>query len=358
MYRILVINPGSTSTKVAVYDDDKALFVQTLDHIQDSSAPSKNIFDQFELRRDLVLKALRENNIDSKSLSAVAGRGGLLPPPVHSGAYEVNQAMLDQLRHKPVMEHASNLGAPIAQAIAAPLGRKAYVYDPVTVDEMDDLMRITGLPHISRKAVGHNLNMRASAIRYAKENGLDYHQLSLIVAHLGGGITLSLHHQGRMIDFIGDDEGPFSPERAGGLPAYQLAELSIDVGDLKDVVKILRTKGGLMAWFGTTEGRNVEDMIDRGDQKAAMVYEAMALAVAKNVAKLAASAKGRVDKIILTGGLAYSKRFTGWISERVCFVAPVVLMPGENEMEALALGTLRVLSGEEKARTFFSPDFS
>jgi butyrate kinase len=265
--------------------------------------------------------------------------------------------MIDQLRFKPAGLHASNLGALIADAVAKVAGVKAYIYDPVTVDEMIPITKITGLPHIERPAVAHNLNMRASAIRYARENGRDYAGLSLVVAHLGGGSSLTLHHNGRIIDVISDDEGPFSPERAGGLPGFQLISLTVqEGGDPVAMQRLLRGRAGLFAWFGTTDAREVEAMIDRGDPKAALVYEAMALNIAKNISKLAVVLDGRLDAIILTGGLVHSRRLCDWVSQRVKFIAPVVLMPGENEMESLANGILRVLRGEETAKTYVSPD--
>ena len=356
MYKILAINPGSTSTKIAVYEDDKQLFVQSLDHDRSVLAPFETIIDQFELRRDIVLEVLREHGVDPKELSAVVGRGGILPP-VHSGAYEVNQAMIDQFRYKPAGQHASNLGALLAESIAQLAGVKAYIYDPVTVDEMMPIAKITGLPQISRIAMAHNLNMRASAIRYAKENSLAYSELSLVVAHLGGGSSLTLHHNGRIIDAISDDEGPFSPERAGGLPGHQLIDLTVKMGcDAKEMKALLRGKSGLYAWFQTTDAREVEAMIDKGDEQAALVYEAMALNIAKNIGKLAVVVDGKVDAVILTGGLVHSKRLSAWVKRKVEFIAPVILMPGENEMESLAGGALRVLRGEETARVYHSPD--
>ncbi len=356
MYKILAINPGSTSTKIAVYEDEKQFFVKSLEHDRATLASFETITDQYALRRDLVLAALKENGIAPRDLSAVVGRGGLLPP-VNSGAYEVNQAMIDQLRFKPAGQHASNLGAILAAEIAVIAEVKAYIYDPVSVDEMIPLVKVTGIPSISRIGMGHNLNMRACALRYARSRSLDYRTLSLIVAHLGGGSTLSLHHNGRIIDMISDDEGPFSPERAGGLPGFQLVDLTVKTGcDPQAMQKFLRGQAGLFAYFGTTDAREVEALVEQGDQRAALVYEAMALSVAKNVAKLAVVVDGRVDAIILTGGLVYSRMLSGWVTDRIKFIAPVFLMPGENEMESLANGALRVLKGEETAQTYVSPD--
>ena len=358
MYNILVINPGSTSTKVAVYQDETPLFTQNIEHGREALASFKNIIDQFELRRNLVLEVLAENGLTPQDLSAVIGRGGLLPP-VESGAYEVNSSMIDQLRYKPAALHAANLGAIIADSIAQLAGVKSYIYDPVTVDEMLPITRITGVPAIPRRAMGHNLNMRAMALRHAREKGLDYHQLSLIVSHMGGGCSLSLHHNGRIIDMISDDEGPFSPERAGCLPAMQLANLTLEMGsNAKAMHKFLRGQTGLFAWLGTSDAQQVEKMIQDGNTQAALVYEAMALTVAKSIAKLSVVVDGRIDGIILTGGVMFSKMFTEWVTKRVKFIAPVFNMPGENEMSALAEGALRVLRGQEVAKTYISPDFN
>ena len=287
------------------------------------------------------------------ALSAVVSRGGLLGR-VSAGAYEVNDAMVEVLRERPVNHHASNLGAAIALGIARQAGVSAYIYDPVTVDEMIDLVRITGLKEVERFGQGHNLNMRAAALRLCREKDLDYKKVNLIVAHLGGGITLSLHSQGRIIDMISDDEGAFSPERAGEMPTYRLLD-ALKKMQLDDtgVMKLLQRGGGLTSWFGTSDTRAVEKMaLEEGNRQAKLVYDAMALSVARSVGKLAVVVDGSIDHIILTGGIAYSKYFTGEITRRVQFMGPVTVLPGENEMEALAQGCLRVLRGEEQAHTF------
>jgi butyrate kinase len=261
--------------------------------------------------------------------------------------------MVWQLRYNPQNNHASNLGAPIAKAIADGLKIKAYVYDPVTVDELISLHRVTGLPEIERKGMGHNLNMRAMAIKYSKEINKPYQSLSLIVAHLGGGITLSLHYRGRIIDMISDDEGPFSPERSGGLPIFQVIDMmAANGGDKVDGMNRVHHNAGLVAHLGTKDTREVERRISEGDSKALLIYKAMALEISKNIAKLSVVPNGQIDAIILTGGIANSSILTGWIRERVSFIAPVIILSGENEMEALAFGVLRVLRGEEKAHEF------
>lgn len=349
---ILVINPGSTSTKIALYHNETPLFLRSIEHSPEELSAFHEISDQYLLRKEMILKILEEEKVVLSTINVIVARGGLLPP-VKSGAYVVNQEMVDQLRYRPVVEHASNLGAIIAHCLAQDLKIDAYIYDPVTVDEMEAIARITGLPQMQRKAMGHNLNMRASAIKYAGQIHKNYQDLTLLVAHLGGGITLSLHHKGKMIDMITDDEGPFSPERAGGLPGYQLIEMATSPGaNYKDIMKKLRSRGGLNAYFGTTDAREIEKRIGQGDEKAALVYEAMAHNIAKNIGKLSVVVGGKIDAIILTGGISHSKMLTDWIIERVKFIAPVKILAGENEMEALALGVLRVLRGSEKAHIF------
>lgn len=351
-YNILAINPGSTSTKVAYYQDDTAIWVKSVEHDQESLAPYKTIYDQYEMRKQLVLDLMAGQGSSLDTLSAVVGRGGLLPP-VKSGAYRVNPEMLDTLRYRPVNEHASNLGAVIAWSIAEPLGIPSFIYDPVTVDEMEDIAHITGLTEMRRVGMGHNLNMRAAAIKFARAQEKPYDQLNILVAHLGGGITLSLHSQGRIIDMISDDEGPFSPERAGGLPGFQVIKMATSGEfDYKSMMKKVQRQGGLMAYFGTADTRKVEAMIQDGDGHARLILEAMAHNVAKNIGKLAVVVRGQVDSIVLTGGIAHSKMITDWIIERVSFIAPVTVLAGENEMESLALGTLRVLRGEEHPHIF------
>lgn len=352
MEKILVMNPGSTSTKIAVYQDEQPLFVESIEHSQDELKKFENIIDQYEMRKDLILETMEKNGVKKEDLTAIVSRGGLLPP-IEAGAYEVNDDMVWQLTYAPQNEHASNLGGVIAHAISKELHIPAYIYDAVTVDELEPLARVTGVPEMHRKGMGHNLNMRAAAMKYAKEKGKPYQDISVIVAHLGGGITLSLHHKGRIVDMISDDEGPFSPERAGGLPAFQVIDMATKEGmDKKTMMKKVKSQSGLMGYFGVNDTRIVEKMMKYGDEKAALVYNAMILNVARNIAKLAVYVDGKVDNIILTGGIAYSEFFTSEVAKRVEFIAPVIVYAGENEMESLALGALRVQRGEEKAKTF------
>lgn len=350
--RILAINPGSTSTKIALYEDHKLVFSETLDHSVEELAKFERVQDQFEMRKKVILSLLEEKGIEIKSLSGVVGRGGMLPP-VKSGAYRVNEVMLDRLKNRPVLEHASNLGAIIAYEIASLSNAPSFIYDCVTVDEIIDIARYSGMPEISRTSISHALNSRAMAFKVADKYGKEYRDMNFVVAHLGGGISLSAHKEGRMIDIISDDEGPFSPERAGRVPCKKLIDLCYSGEyDKKTMRKKLRGKGGLSAYLNIIDAREVEKMIEEGNEEEEKVYEAMAYQVAKGIGELATVLEGNVDAIIITGGIAYSKMITQWIEKRVKFIAPVEIMPGEKELESLAYGALRVLNGEEEAREY------
>lgn len=351
-YKILVINPGSTSTKIALYEDENEIFSSTVEHEAEEIEKYNKVQDQFEMRKEAVLSLLENNGYDVNKLSAVVGRGGMLPA-VKSGAYEVNDKMVDRLKNNPVVEHASNLGALIAHEIANIAGVSAYIYDSVRVDELNDIARISGMPDIPRASTSHALNSRAMAMKAAKKYGKKYSDMNFVVAHLGGGISVSVHEKGKMVDIIADDEGPFSPERAGRVPCKQLIDLCYSGKfDKKAMHKKLRGNGGLKAYLNTVDAREVERMIENGNEKAKLIYEAMAYQVSKGIGELATVVDGQIDAIILTGGIAYSKMLTSWIKKRVEFIAPVEIMPGENEMESLAFGTLRVLRKEETAREY------
>lgn len=349
-FKILAINPGSTSTKVAVYEDNKEVFQKNIEHASEQLAKYDNIVDQFEMRYEEILNILRENNFDINELSAVVGRGGLLPP-VKSGAYRVNEAMVNRLKYNPVVEHASNLAAIIASSISQKLGIESYIYDSVAVDELEAIARISGMKDIERKSFSHVLNMRAVAMKVSETIGKPYGELNLIVAHLGGGISISIHKGGKIIDIVSDDEGPFSPERAGRVPCKDLISLCYK-NDEKIMKKKLRGKGGLISYLDTSNALEVEGRIKDGDDYAKLVYEAMAYQIAKGIGELSTVVNGKVDGVIITGGIAHSKLMTGWIKDRIEFIAPTYIVPGENELESLALGTLRVLKGEEEAREY------
>ena len=351
-YKILAINPGSTSTKIALYEDEKEVLVRTLDHQAEEIEKYDKIVEQFQMRKDVVLSFLKDNGYDVNTLDAVVGRGGMLPP-VKAGAYKVNELMVDRLKNNPVQEHASNLGALIAYEIANSIGKEAYIYDSVKVDELKPVARISGMPAIPRMSTSHVLNSRAMAIKTAKKFNKNYTEMNFVVAHMGGGVSLSVYEKGNLSDIISDDEGPFSPERSGRVHCRALVELCFSGEyDKKTVGKMLSGNGGLKAYLGTIDAREVEKMIKEGNEEAKLVYEAMAYQIAKGIGELSTVVKGRVDAIILTGGIAYSKMMTDMIKERVEFIAPVEIMAGENEMESLALGALRVLRKEEKAREY------
>ncbi|MGQ9626109.1 MAG: butyrate kinase [Anaerolineae bacterium] len=354
MYRILAINPGSTSTKVAVYDDERPILKKMLHHESQELARFPRITDQHVFRRDAVLSCLGEADIPLESLDAVVGRGGIMRP-VESGTYRINERMLEDLRAPAEREHASNLGAIIAHEIASRIGIPSYVVDPVSVDEFEPLARISGLPEIERKSLSHALNLKATARRAAAELGRAYEEVNLVVAHLGGGISVSSHYHGRMVDVNQalDGTGPFSPERAGGLPVGDLVRMCYSGKyTYEEMCRKIIGKGGLVAHLGTNNATEVERRIAQGDEHARLVYEAMAYQIAKEIGLMATVLKGEVDAIVLTGGLAHSEMLVGWIRERVEWIAPVLVYPGENEMLAMAQGVLRVLRGEEKAKDY------
>jgi butyrate kinase len=354
VYRILAINPGSTSTKIAIYDNEKSVLETTLRHPTEEINKYEKVYDQYEFRKNVILDVLNEKEINLTKLSAVVGRGGLLKP-IEGGTYSVNDKMLDDLKVGVLGEHASNLGGILACEIASNLNIPAFIVDPVVVDEMEDVARISGMPEIDRISIFHALNQKAVARRAAKEKGKDYEEMNLIVAHLGGGISVGAHKNGRVIDVNNalDGEGPFSPERSGGLPVGDLAKLCFSGEYTHDQIKkMIKGKGGLVAYLGTNDGREVVKMIENGDKKAELVYKAMAYQVAKEIGSCSVILKGAVDAIVITGGIAYDKMFVDWITEKVEFISEIIVYPGEDEMMALAEGGLRVLRGEEQAQEY------
>ncbi len=352
MEKLLILNPGSTSTKIAYYEDETQIFVESISHSADVIAQYDLIVDQYEFRKEMILDVLKDKGVVLEDLTGIVARGGLLPP-IKAGAYTVNEDMVWQLKNNPAMEHASNLGAVIADAIAQPLGIPAFIYDGVTVDEMWPILKITGLTEVTRKGIGHNLNTRAAAMKYARENGKAYKDCKLIVVHLGGGISITLQYGGKVADIINDEDGPFAPERSGKLPIQSFAKYYGNSGmSTKDMLKKLKSRGGLVAHLGVNDSREVEKMIKAGDENAKLIYDAMALNVARCVGEEAATVAGDIEAIVLTGGIAYSEYFTNEVKKNVEWIAPVTVYPGENEMESLALGGLRVLRGEEEANVF------
>ncbi|MBN1339440.1 MAG: butyrate kinase [Bacteroidales bacterium] len=353
--RILAINPGSTSTKTAVYENETPVFVKNIKHTKEELEVYEKITDQFMFRKDLILKAVKEAEIELDSLRIVIGRGGLLKP-IESGVYEVNERMLGDLLNRSFGEHASNLGGLIAHDIARQLpGAKAYIANPVVVDELDDIARIAGHPRFQRRSIFHALNQKAVAREHAKSIMKTYEELNLIVAHLGGGITVGAHKKGKVIDVNQglDGEGPFSPERSGTLPVGDLARLCFS-GDVNynEVKKMITGEGGLVAYFGTNNAYEVEKRAAAGDMEAKLLLEAMAYQVAKEIGAMATVLRGDVDGILITGGLANSKWMVNLIIERVHKIAPTHVYPGEDELRALAFNGLRIIRGEAVPKVY------
>ncbi len=351
MYRILTINPGSTSTKLAVYLDDKETLSQNLSHSAAELAQFASIIDQLEYRLAKIQDFLHANSLSPADFSAIVARGGLLKPLV-SGTYAINEAMLSDLSSAHYGAHASNLGAILAHRLASSAGCPSFIVDPVVVDEMMDIARVSGLPQIPRKSIFHALNQKAVAKAFAKKIGQPYKELNLIVAHLGGGISVGCHQHGSVVDVNNclDGEGPFSPERSGTLPAAQLLHYIREKNlSSAEIAKKISGAGGLVAHLGLNDVREVQKLVETGDTKAQQVYEAMIYQTARAIAAAAVPVCGKVDYILLTGGIAYSEYITGKLKEYIGFIAPVTVIPGENELQALAEGALRVLTQEESA---------
>lgn len=351
----LVINPGSTSTKIGVFDDEKIILEKTLRYTNEELKAFNKVSDQFEFRRDTILDFLKQNGIEIGSLSAVVGRGGLLRPVV-SGTYLVSDKLIEDLSSVRFGEHASNLGGIIARSIADLVGIPAFIVDPVVVDEMEEIARISGNPNFQRISTWHALNQKAIGRRAAKESfDKEYEELNLVVAHLGGGISVAAHRKGRVIDVNNalDGEGPFSPERAGTLPIGQVIDACFSGKYTKsEVRKMLVGNGGLLAYLGTNSAKEVSDMAFGGDEKAKLIYSAMAYQIAKAIGEYAVVLNGEVDAIIITGGIAYDNKFVEEISKKVSFIANVLVYPGEDELLALAQGGLRVLNEVEEAKVY------
>lgn len=352
--KLLVINPGSTSTKIGVFEDEELVFEKTLRHSVEELAAFEDIFGQYKFRKDIIMNSLEENNIARNSLTAIVGRGGLLKP-IEGGTYEVNETMLKDLQVGVQGEHASNLGGILAYEIARGLGIKSFIVDPTVVDELDDVARISGLKEIERRSIFHALNQKAVARRHSRLKDRAYEEMSLIVVHLGGGISVGAHKRGRVVEVANalDGEGPFSPERTGGLPVGDLIKMAYSGKySYEELCRMIKGQGGLVSYLATNNAIEVNGRIENGDKEAQLVYYAMAYQVAKEVGSCAAVLNGQVDGILLTGGIAHDEEFTGWIREKVEFIAPVYVYPGEDELTALAQGGLRILRGEEVPKEY------
>lgn len=352
--KILVINPGSTSTKIGVFEDTTLLFDETLRHSTEEIAKYPTVIDQKDFRKDIIVSFLKEKNFDIKSLNLIVGRGGLLKP-IPGGTYEVTDDLISDLKSCVRGEHASNLGGILAREIADEIGVKSYIVDPVVVDEMEEVARLSGLPDVPRTSIFHALNQKAVAKRYAAETGKAYEDLNLIVVHLGGGVSVGPHKNGKVIDIFNalDGDGAFSPERAGSVPSGGLVKLCYSGKYTeKEMMKKLVGNGGFNAYLRTNDMREVNKLVESGDEKAKLVREAFIYNLSKNIGAMAAVLCGKVDQIIVTGGIAYNewvinelKKYCGWIADFTVY-------PGEDELLALAQGGLKVYNGEETAKIY------
>ncbi len=353
--KILAINPGSTSTKIAVYKDNEVVFLKNIKHSNEELKDFKSIVDQYEFRKNIILKECESADIKLDEVKTIVGRGGLVKP-IESGIYAINEALIADLKNSPLGEHASNLGGIIADAIAKSIdGASAYIADPVVVDELCDFARVTGHPLFERKSIFHALNQKAVARTHAKSIMKSYEDLNLIVVHLGGGISVGAHEKGRVIDVNQalDGEGPFSPERTGTLPAGDLVKLCFSGKYTQEQIKkMIKGEGGFVGYLGTNNAYDVEMSAMGGDDKAKFYFDAMAYQVSKAVGEMFPVLKCNVDAVLITGGIAHSKYFVNEIIERIHKIAPVHVYPGEDEMRALALNGLMVANGEIEAKNY------
>jgi butyrate kinase len=353
-HQILVINPGSTSTKSACFEDERTLWSHVDPIPADQIRSYKTILDQLDFRLEELRRTLQSQSLDAKKLSAVMSRGGPFKP-LAGGIYAVGPELLEDIRQGRVQaEHASNLGVFLADDIARVSGAPAYFMDPVSVDEFEPVARISGIPEIERKSLVHALNVKAAAREAAARLGRSVESLNFVVAHLGGGISVCALRNGRIVDVNNaNEEGPFSPERSGSLPVGELVKICFSGRfTYEEMKKKIVGGGGLTAYLDTNDAREVEARIDSEDKKARLIFEAMAYQIAKEIGAMAAVLSGRIDAVVITGGLARSERLTGWIRDRVSFLAPFIVIPGEREMEALASGALRALRGEEEVMLY------
>lgn len=350
----LVINPGSTSTKIGIFEDETLLFDETLRHSTEEIARYDSIIEQKDFRRDIILDFLKSKDFDVNSLDVVVGRGGMLKP-IPGGTYAVNDALVHDLEIGVSGQHASNLGGILAKEIADSIGKPSYIVDPVVVDELCDEARVSGVPELPRISIFHALNQKAVAKRYAAETGKDYNSLNLIVVHMGGGVSVGAHVQGRVVDVFNalDGDGAFSPERAGGLPSGSLIKLCFSGKYTeKEVYKKVVGGGGFNALLGTNDMREVNKMVENGTENADLYRKAFIFQVAKDIGSMACVLCGKIDQIIITGGIAYDKVVVDGLKERCGFLAPITVYPGEDELLALVQGGLRVVNGEEKALNY------
>ncbi|MBJ8349100.1 butyrate kinase [Streptococcus zalophi] len=354
MKTIIAINPGATSTKIALYQDNHLLWKEDILYTPEDLESYSKVFDQFERRLKDIENVLVKHQVDK--IDVAVGRGGLIGP-VKPGAILVTDELINHLEYHPLLEHPSNLGAKLAKFIMADYGndKPAYVYDPVTVDSMRDVSRLTGIKGIERTSTGHHLNMRAVARKISEDLGKPYEELNIVIAHLGGGSTASAHEKGEIVDFVSDDEIMFSAERSGGMPLKAIIGKIKEMG-IDDFNYLARKKAGLQSHCKTADLREVEKRMAQGDKEASLVFDALALGIAKTLATLAVSINGPIDMVSMTGGMAYSKALCEAVRKRVAFIGPFKVYPGEFELEALALGGLRVSNQEENYQVLSFPN--
>lgn len=354
MYKILVINPGSTSTKLAAFQDESLIFSENISYSAEDLAKYNNFLEEYPLRKKSILETLKKNKINLKEFQIIVARGGPLKS-LEGGTYRINEKMLDDVRNNRIQSpHISLIAALLAYELASEYNLPSFIADPVSTCELCELAKISGLPEIERKSVWHALNCKAAARKVAKELKKKYSDLNLVVVHLGGGITVSAHQKGRAIDVNNaNSEGPFSPERTGTLPAVELIELCFSGRFSKDeMIKKVIKQGGLSAYLGTNDLREIEKRVEEGDKKSEVIFKAMVYQIAKEIGAYSAALKGELDAIVLTGGLAKSENLITQLKEYIDFIAPVIVIPGEDEMRALAEAGLRVLKGEEAEKVY------
>ena len=353
-YKILIINPGSTSTKIGVYEDETQLMEETLRHSTEEIAQYATIYDQKDFRKNVIMDVLKNKGVDLSTIDVVVGRGGLLKP-IPGGTYATTPELLEDLKIGKQGQHASNLGGLVAYEIATELNVPSYIVDPVVVDELADVARVSGHPDLPRISIFHALNQKAVAKRYAKEVGKAYEDLNLIVVHMGGGVSVGAHKNGKVVDVANalDGDGPFSPERTGGLPSGALMKLCFSGKYTQaEVAKMISGNGGFNAYLGTNDMRDVIKLADEGNETAILVRDAFHYQLCKEIGAMSVVLGGKVDQIILTGGIAYGEVTQKAMTEAVNFLAPITIYPGEDELLALAQGALRVMNGEEAAKEY------
>ena len=353
MYTILAINIGSTSTKLGLFRDENPLFLKTVHHNSSELASFRTFIEQSTFRREAIEEVLRQKKVKLEDIDLIVSRGGGTKP-IDTGIYRINQLMCDDLLSGKFEKHPANLGPVISLSLSKKIDVSAIIVDSPSSDEFEPISRISGIPEINRRSGFHVLSQKAAAGKAARDLGKRYGDINLIVGHLGGGISIGAHKKGKIIDAThGIEEGPFTPERSGGLPVLSVVELCFSGDYNKDqILRKLVGGGGLTAYLGTNDAMVIEEKISRGDKNCKEIYRAMAYQISKEIGAMSAVLKGVIEVIVLTGGLSHSRLLTEWVREMVDFIAPVKVFPGEDEMQALADGGLRFLKGEEKEKKY------